>query len=309
QLYGLRYDALAGISSRCPSGSLQDRAPAQFRNYCDATHNGLDKLHGHHADSDHCDLPPTIPHGVAKGDKEGDYYRPYDEVVVLCQSGYRYSGSTEYIMCEEETGWEEEFEECVESFCGPPEPLANGTIPEIESSNMTVYPFNFELTYICDKGFRLIGDSWRFCDSRGWSGKSPSCEAIYCPDPGVPEHGTRIGNSFEIGDKVTFSCFTGFELIGSFERYCMPNGQWNNELARCDHSSNYCPDPGIPVNGMKNSSSYDMGEIVRFSCYGGYTLVGSEVRECLPSRQWSGEEAKCFGKVFRYIFYTCCTMY
>ncbi|GBN41490.1 Complement C2, partial [Araneus ventricosus] len=118
---------------------------------------------------------------------------------------------------------------------------------------------------------------------------------IHCPDPGVPEHGTRIGNSFEIGDKVTFSCFTGYELIGSFERYCMPNGQWTNELARCDHSSNYCPDPGIPVNGMKNSSSYDMGAKIRFSCYGGYTLMGSEVRECLPSREWSGDEAKCFG--------------
>ncbi|CAL1280738.1 unnamed protein product [Larinioides sclopetarius] len=59
--------------------------------------------------------------------------------------------------------------------------------------------------------------------------------------------------------------------------------------------NNYCPDPGIPVNGMKNSSNYDMGEKVRFSCYGGHTLVGSEVRECLPSREWSGEEAKCFG--------------
>ncbi|KAF8767224.1 Complement factor B like protein [Argiope bruennichi] len=198
-------------------------------------------------------------------------------------------------MCEEETGWEEEFEECVESFCDPPEPLANGTIPEIESSNMTVYPFNFELTYICNKGFRLIGDSWRFCDTRGWSGKSPTCEAIHCPDPGVPEHGTRIGNSFEIGDKVTFKCFTNYELIGSFERYCMPNGQWNNELARCDHSSNYCPDPGIPINGGRNSSSYEMGDIVGFSCYGGHILIGSEVRECLPNRKWSGEEAKCLG--------------
>ncbi|GIX74442.1 prothrombin, partial [Caerostris extrusa] len=118
---------------------------------------------------------------------------------------------------------------------------------------------------------------------------------IRCPDPGVPEHGTRIGDNFNIGGKVTFKCFMGYELIGSFDRYCTQNGQWSDELARCDHPTNYCPDPGIPINGAKNSSSYEMGDAVGFSCSSEYYLVGTKDRECLPSREWSGTEAKCLG--------------
>ncbi|GIY70816.1 sushi, von Willebrand factor type A, EGF and pentraxin domain-containing protein 1 [Caerostris extrusa] len=128
----------------------------------------------------HCDRPPRIPHGVAVGDKEGDYYRPYDEVEIHCELGYRYSRNADYIMCLENGTWEEEFGECTGIICDPPEPLNNGTILEIESSNRTEYPFNFELTYECDKGFRLIGESWRFCDTRRWSGENPHCEGLLC---------------------------------------------------------------------------------------------------------------------------------
>ncbi|GIY86339.1 CUB and sushi domain-containing protein 3 [Caerostris darwini] len=249
----------------------------------------------------HCDRPPRIPHGVTVGEKEGDYYRPEEEVNIHCELGYRYNGVPDHVPCLENGTWGDEFGECTESICDPPEPLNHGTIPEIESSNRTEYPFNFELTYLCNKGFRLIGDSWRFCDTQKWSETNPYCAEILCPDPGVPEHGTRTGENFSIGEKVTFKCFTGYELIGSFERYCKQNGQWSGELARCNNPTNYCPDPGIPINGRKNSSSYEMGDAVSFTCSSKrYPLIGSEVRECLPSREWSGTEAKCIG---RFIFY------
>lgn len=61
--------------------------------------------------------------------------------------------------------------------------------------------------------------------------------AIHCPDPGLPEDGFRTGDSFEVGAKVRFKCFTGYYLLGSFERYCKPNGQWSGELSRCDITS------------------------------------------------------------------------
>ncbi|GIX72557.1 CUB and sushi domain-containing protein 1, partial [Caerostris extrusa] len=88
----------------------------------------------------HCDPPPRMPHGVAVGNKEGDYYRPYEEVEIHCELGYRYSGDIDFVMCLENGTWKEDFGEC-----------------------------------------------------------------------------------------------TGYELIGSFERYCKQNGQWSGELAICDH--------------------------------------------------------------------------
>lgn len=60
--------------------------------------------------SDHCELPPPIPHGVVTGEKDGDYFRPYDEAVVVCEPGYKHA--TEFVMCEEEGEWEDEFGEC-----------------------------------------------------------------------------------------------------------------------------------------------------------------------------------------------------
>lgn len=64
--------------------------------------------------------------------------------------------------------------------------------------------------------------------------------------------------------------------------------------------ANYCPDPGIPINGFKNSSQYDEEERVGFRCRPGYILLGSEVRECLSNRTWTGKEAKCIGKFIKY---------
>lgn len=59
---------------------------------------------------------------------------------------------------------------------------------------------------------------------------------------------------------------------------------------------NYCPNPGIPIKGYKNSTSCEMGEKVGFGCQPGYIQIGSEVRECLPNRTWSGTETTCLGK-------------
>ncbi|XP_035212076.1 complement C2-like, partial [Stegodyphus dumicola] len=180
-------------------------------------------------------------------------------------------------------------------FCDLPESLANGSIPEVQSTNITAFPYDFEITYVCNEGYRLIGSSWRFCSKNGWSGDTPYCEEIRCPDPGVPEYGLSSRDSLKVGSKVTFFCFNGYNLIGSSERYCMPNGQWNGEVARCDNEDNYCPDPGIPVNGMKNSSHYDMGSKIRFQCRPGYISMGSGLIECLPNRTWSAKGMKCIG--------------
>nr|BAR45590.1 complement factor B-1 [Hasarius adansoni] len=246
--------------------------------------------------SDYCQLPPSIPHGIVSGEKEGDYFIPYDEAEVVCEPGYKHVGPTQFVMCEEEGEWEDEFGECTEIICDLPKQLVNGTIPEMLTTNLTSFPYGFEITYFCDDGFRLVGgDSWRTCSKKGWSGKTPYCEAIQCPDPGLPENGFRTGDNFEVGAKVRFKCFTGYYLLGSFERYCKPNGQWSGELSRCDTPSNYCPNPGIPVKGYKNISSYEMGDKVGFHCQPGYVQIGSEVRECLPNRTWSGTETTCLG--------------
>lgn len=57
-------------------------------------------------------MPPPIPHGIVTGEKEGDYFIPYDEAEVLCEVGYKHKGPTQFLICEEEGAWEDEFGEC-----------------------------------------------------------------------------------------------------------------------------------------------------------------------------------------------------
>ena len=42
-----------------------------------------------------------------------------------------------------------------------------------------------------------------------------------CPDPGVPEHGSREGNFFGVGYSVTFSCDNNYELLGQTTLQCV----------------------------------------------------------------------------------------
>lgn len=54
-----------------------------------------------------------------------------------------------------------------------------------------------------------------------------------CGDPGIPSHGSREQTDFRIRSKVHFSCSEGFDLIGSSERMCFPNGTWSGTQPFC----------------------------------------------------------------------------
>ncbi len=54
-----------------------------------------------------------------------------------------------------------------------------------------------------------------------------------CGDPGTPSHGSRDESDFRIRSKVHFSCSVGYELFGSTERMCFPNGTWSGTQPSC----------------------------------------------------------------------------
>nr|XP_006820863.1 PREDICTED: complement factor B-like [Saccoglossus kowalevskii] len=119
------------------------------------------------------------------------------------------------------------------------------------------------------------------------------CEEIRCPNPLSPEGGRKVGSSYELGDTVTFRCGSGYTLYGSESRTCMENGKWNGTLTICDNGASDCPNPGIPINGRKSGYRYNVRNTVRFYCKRGYDMIGSPVRECLPTGRWSGEDVTC----------------
>ncbi|XP_077995023.1 complement C2-like isoform X2 [Glandiceps talaboti] len=92
---------------------------------------------------------------------------------------------------------------------------------------------------------------------------------------------------------VTFRCNSGYRLFGSARRTCQENGKWSGTLTICDNGASHCPNPGVPINGRKSGRRYSYRNKVRFYCNYGYDLIGSAVRECLITGQWSGEPVTC----------------
>lgn len=234
-----------------------------------------------------------LAHMTVEYSGDPNHIVPGDEAWIRCTPGYVIRGGSDQLICEEDGSWDEEMGRCEAATCKIPEVPTNGDIPQLMDVKDNVIPEGFEVTYSCGFGFRLTGSTWNKCVGGKWRFDDPQCAAITCYDPGTPENGLRRGNNFEIGSKVTFSCFSGYTAIGSFERYCLPNGQWSGELSRCNSEHNYCPDPGVPINGIKSGHMYNQGFSVKYQCHPGFTLIGSETRECQQDRSWTGVEPKC----------------
>ncbi len=58
-------------------------------------------------------------------------------------------------------------------------------------------------------------------------------ELADCGDPGVPVHGSKTGNNYKAGGKVTLVCDTGYHLEGPTTLLCLENGNWDNILPKC----------------------------------------------------------------------------
>lgn len=236
-----------------------------------------------------CPVPHVIPHGKIIGEKLGDFYENDDQITVECDRGYTITNGSDLLFCED-GHWDEEIANCTEIRCSPPEIPENGFVHE---ENQTAFPYEFEVNFACQDGYLLIGNSWSACRELGWSNPTPSCRKIRCPIPPIPEGGWKIGDSYEVGDIVEFGCFSGYQLLGSSKRECLPNGKWNGELTICNSKENDCPNPGIPINGIKIGRLYKYGSVVEFRCDQGKKLIGSSERICEMNGEWSGSEAIC----------------
>jgi len=116
--------------------------------------------------------------------------------------------------------------------------------------------------------------------------------------PGLPLPVSNCGNHF--GAKCNFSCTIGYRLNGSSSVTCVapgnrPPGSWDSPLPSCEAVT--CPAIAIPSNGLRKSCKgieierYDT--VCQFSCYSGYTRIGSSSRRCLENGSWSGQEFSC----------------
>ncbi|KAK2566876.1 CUB and sushi domain-containing protein 1 [Acropora cervicornis] len=101
------------------------------------------------------------------------------------------------------------------------------------------------------------------------------CPTAPCRDPGVPRQGSRIGDDFRHGSKVTFTCRDDYNMEGVREISCS-NGAWSNRVPSCKAP---CAKLSKPANGYMRGD-FRHGSQVRFVCLYGYQRIGAASSTC-----------------------------
>lgn len=253
-----------------------------------------------------CSAPLEYPHTrLDKKFASRQKFRSGEKVYYSCAEDFTPSKGSRSVECQDGK-WSPLTLKCEKRSCGNAGDLPNGH-------------FRYEgQTYIgekvyaeCNEGYVLKGMSYMICKRSGWSGEFPSCEEkeITCSFPFV-NNSVKRGpdvSVHRVGDTMTITCDTGFQLDGAEQITCGPNGQWQPKLPQCLRSPDKTSgcDPPLTVSGSNTNladkyitmTSFSSGDKVYYICNVGYTPVGgSRTRTCYNGN-WTPLKLKCERKL------------
>ncbi|XP_066526556.1 complement receptor type 1 isoform X2 [Hoplias malabaricus] len=220
-------------------------------------------------------------------------YRPGEVLSFSCDVGHQLVGSIT-TKCLASGHWDKRYPRCKVIKCEEVN-IKNG------GANFKRTKFNTTLTITCDMGFHLRGSNLIRCAVNGsWTPAVPSCESdIRCPPPAVDNGRTQDGGGrdYSIGESVTIVCQKSFDLIGSPQITCGPNGQWQ-ALPECRFSSGKCGQlPKHPLAHPRENylreGGYEANVQVRFRCNHGYRWTGGNPSIYCMNGQWTRLDIKC----------------
>ncbi|XP_055511062.1 sushi, von Willebrand factor type A, EGF and pentraxin domain-containing protein 1-like isoform X2 [Leucoraja erinacea] len=187
-----------------------------------------------------CGEPPRLENGFHIGnDFSFRQWLYYD-----CNKGYERFGSSR-ILCTH-VGWSKFNIRCQIIRCGPPQPVANGTVlPRGEGT------YGQQAVYSCNQGYTLTGERTITCTDTGhWSHPTPNCTAVNCGEPPRLENGFHIGNDYSHQKRVHYDCNKGYERFGSSRILCTDEG-WTKLNAQCQITRCGPPQPVADGTGRK----------------------------------------------------------
>uniref|UniRef100_F7DE22 Sushi domain-containing protein n=1 Tax=Ornithorhynchus anatinus TaxID=9258 RepID=F7DE22_ORNAN len=259
-----------------------------------------------------CQAPPSIPHGWHTGGVMGSFPSGVS-VDYSCDPGYLLVGDGS-IHCSSQGTWNPAAPRCTEASCEGLAEVPNGQVKRPPSLLV-----GETVTFACDEGYRLIGESSSECEFRAgsavWSHEVPLCEQILCPPPLMIPNGRYSGSrsgDFPHGTEVSYECDHGpesgvtFQLIGERTIRCISDGEgtgvWNGNAPRCELSTAAvrCQRPqvpnGYPEDGLKHTYSYN--ETVKILCELGFTLMGVGEIRCRADESWGPAVPTCEKETF-----------
>ncbi|XP_068694975.1 sushi, von Willebrand factor type A, EGF and pentraxin domain-containing protein 1-like isoform X1 [Montipora foliosa] len=202
-----------------------------------------------------------------------------------CDVGFIMIGS-QTRSCKSNGFWSGDETSCRAVNCGQLSPPRNGSL----RGSVTVFPNVVD--FACDRGFTLEGSPSRWCQANGtWSGETTICKAKDCGSLLTPNNGSLLGNETTYPNSVSFSCHSGFDIIGTVVRTCQANGRWSGEQPNCRAVD--CGPLPVLLNGSHTGNLTTYPNKVTFHCDNGFLLRGSALRFCDTNRTWSGTQTAC----------------
>ncbi|XP_066526755.1 regulator of complement activation group 2 gene 1 isoform X3 [Hoplias malabaricus] len=179
-----------------------------------------------------CGPLADIPNGRYFYSPEGDDGISFGgRATAICNPGYFLSNEGVRI-CRAE-GWDGRDGICEVVKCEPPPGVQNGRLDE---ELLEVYEYHQAVTYVCEQGFTLFGESTIVCSDNGtFQPSPPRCKKVSC-DPVSVENGHRIGgqlsSSYGYKSFLEFTCNPGFTMEGSGYIVCEEFG-WTPKPPKC----------------------------------------------------------------------------
>ncbi len=83
-------------------------------------------------------------------------------------------------------------------------------------------------------GYAQEGDNMTVCQAdASWSSTGPECIAITCDIPLYSGHLTLSSTNNKVDDVIMFTCYYGFQLVGSNQSQCELGGSWSHPFPSC----------------------------------------------------------------------------
>nr|XP_026689472.1 neurogenic locus notch homolog protein 1-like [Ciona intestinalis] len=224
----------------------------------------------------------TIPNGSIT---PAGPYAAGTTATVDCNRGFVRNGSA-IMTCPTDGKWKT-ITNCQVPFGCPAPSITNGAlVPALAS-----YDAFARVTFTCNSGFTLVGNSVAVCANGQWSSQSPECrsETPGCPPLPALANGqtTPSTPSTSVGSTVSFSCSPGYLLNGTRHLSCMANNMWSAAPPTCEK---FCIMPPPVTNGqviLKNITHSPVGSVAVYICGNGFVLSSPSALTCLPSGRWS----------------------
>uniref|UniRef100_UPI0037E95A5D P-selectin-like n=1 Tax=Semicossyphus pulcher TaxID=241346 RepID=UPI0037E95A5D len=212
-----------------------------------------------------------------------------------CEEGYELS-TPGPLTCTASGQWSEQPPTCEMVQCKKLSPPARGSMTCSSASS-----YQSTCVFTCDEGYILSGSSSSNlqCEATGhWNDSEPACVAVQCPALQEPENGVvlcgdDVNKKFSYGNTCSFSCDSGYNLVGPGEVTCTSAAEWSERMPRCEAVR--CPLLEAPENGRINCSTSEQvyNSQCSFTCDQAHSLEGHDLLICDRNGNWTGEKPTC----------------